>query len=448
MPKPSTIPVLIPLEFIVLSDVILVLAVQVIIIRTLHGKVNRKAAIVLSAAWVISISIAYSLPITDSGLKSITIMFVSLLFAYVLPVFVFKGIKKRQAAYIATFVLGLITLFSVSIGMILSQALAPQLDGDLFDLLGNSAALMVGVLSPEAGVFYKAFRSILETQLSMKVLLVFMVWTSALLLAVSLFIFKRFPELAVFRLAAVLIGVLVILVGVMCPLLITYNLSSKHYKKLSDLMDKQVRAQVTHYGAMSKVNEDIRRFHHDYNNMRLGLVDFLKRDDAAGALAFLETDEMSLTDVPQAFTTGSIILDALLNEKQVEAAGVNTSINFSGVVPGNLINPADICAIFGNALDNAIEACSKYSDEEKRVIVVQADVSHGYIFIKIENPTVSDVHIINNTVTTSKENRNAHGFGLRSIQKAVEKYSGDMKLQYEDGVFRVAIDLYLNQLVA
>jgi sensor histidine kinase regulating citrate/malate metabolism len=123
---------------------------------------------------------------------------------------------------------------------------------------------------------------------------------------------------------------------------------------------------------------------------------------------------------------------------------VNTSIAFEGVVPGNLINPIDICIIFGNAIDNAIEACAIFSDEEKRIITIQSSFKNGFLFIRIDNPAVGNFQIINNSIATTKNESGFHGFGLQSIKTAVNKYYGDVTLSYTNGVFSIEISLDLN----
>jgi len=281
--------------------------------------------------------------------------------------------------------------------------------------------------------------------MSMKLLLIFSVWISAFLITLFSFFYSLYTDFPGLVLTGALTAILILLMGIMFPMLIMYSLSSAHYKNLSTLMDKQVRAQVAHYEAMSKMNEDIRRFRHDYKNLHLGLIDFLKRGDTAGALNYLKADEMSLESLAGSYVTGSVIMDALLSEKQAMGTGANVSIDFDGFVPDSLISPADICVIFGNALDNALEACAKLPVEEKKTVSIQTKVSFGHLFIKIENPTGSNLKITNNNISTTKENKRSHGFGLISMQSAVEKYSGDIKLSCEYGIFCVEIVLYVGQ---
>ena len=68
------------------------------------------------------------------------------------------------------------------------------------------------------------------------------------------------------------------------------------------------------------------------------------------------------------FDTGNGIVDAILTEKQEKATTVNTVITFNGAIAASAITATDLSVIFGNTLDNAIEACEKLQTDIKRNI--------------------------------------------------------------------------------
>ena len=105
------------------------------------------------------------------------------------------------------------------------------------------------------------------------------------------------------------------------------------------------------------------------------------------------------------------------------------------------INPLDLCIIFGNALDNAIDACAKCKNDEEKIINIHSSLTNGFLFIKIENPIATDVKITNNSITTTKKDKNSHGIGLQSIRTSIQKYYGEMKLSQLNGIFCLEIDL-------
>ena len=89
----------------------------------------------------------------------------------------------------------------------------------------------------------------------------------------------------------------------------------------------------------------------------------------------------------------------------------------------------DLSTIFGNALDNALEASVKLPPEQ-RLITVKARSIHDVLMIVFENYAAAG-----RKNGTSKEDGFLHGFGIPNIQKAVEKYNGECVIRQEDGKF-------------
>ena len=102
------------------------------------------------------------------------------------------------------------------------------------------------------------------------------------------------------------------------------------------------------------------------------------------------------------------------------------------------IQPADWCAIFGNALDNAIEACEKV-EESKRYIHVVAYCVGSLLKIKIENAMQGTIEVNGSGFETTKKRKEYHGFGLKNIEKTVQRYDGIMELTTEKGIFIMQI---------
>ena len=144
--------------------------------------------------------------------------------------------------------------------------------------------------------------------------------------------------------------------------------------------------------------------------------------------------------------TGNRVADALLSEKLETAKKINTDIVFKGSIHPSLIAPIDICIIFGNALDNALEACGKFPLEQSKIILISSRFENNFLFIRIQNPVIIDIKVIGNKIATTKADANHHGIGLNSIEQAVKKYSGDMQVLCNNNVFTLELDLDLNLL--
>ena len=106
--------------------------------------------------------------------------------------------------------------------------------------------------------------------------------------------------------------------------------------------------------------------------------------------------------------------------------------------------PIDICSVFANAIDNAAEACSKLPDDAEKYIRITFRKTELHRIITITNPTAEqvDCNALNSGAHfTSKKDKERHGFGVRNIRRAAEKYGGILKLDCENGEFTLTIVL-------
>lgn len=106
------------------------------------------------------------------------------------------------------------------------------------------------------------------------------------------------------------------------------------------------------------------------------------------------------------------------------------------------ISEFDLCVIFGNLLDNALEACERMSGED-RFIHMQAGMAKTYFLLEIKNSTDSTVSFDatekRKAGMTQKGNTIEHGIGLQNVSDVVDQYNGSMNIEVEDGIFTVAI---------
>ena len=232
------------------------------------------------------------------------------------------------------------------------------------------------------------------------------------------------------------------------PLIIIIVLSNSYLKSQNEAFQKDIEAQAKHYSDLAKANYELRRFKHDFGNMKIGLSQYLKEGDCVGALDMLNSaaiDMQRSSEDIAGFDTGNGIVDAILADKQSRAKTNNTKIFFSGSVPPNSIAPTDLCIIFGNTLDNAIEACEKIFGDTEKIIFVTCKCNSGFVFIDITNPVSEDVVIHGTNVDTSKSDKASHGYGLYSLNKTLKKLDGDVKLSCENKIFKVEIDFSIEQ---
>lgn len=103
------------------------------------------------------------------------------------------------------------------------------------------------------------------------------------------------------------------------------------------------------------------------------------------------------------------------------------------------MNPIDLYTVFGNAVDNAIEAVKKLEDGRQRIVAVSIFRKDALTILQIENYYSGELQREDGKIRTSKSDKAYHGFGLKSIQSIIRKYGGTMTIHTEDGIFILSI---------
>lgn len=154
---------------------------------------------------------------------------------------------------------------------------------------------------------------------------------------------------------------------------------------------------------------------------------------------YLDKLDANLTSVDSVIKTGNVMVDAILNSKISLAISQKINVNVKAVVPKQLsISEIDLCVIIGNMLDNATEACMKLSNESDRFIRIYIDILKEQLYIYVSNSVGGEIKKREKTYLTTK-NTGGHGFGLIRIDKIVERHSGFINRQNEEGVFATEI---------
>lgn len=157
-------------------------------------------------------------------------------------------------------------------------------------------------------------------------------------------------------------------------------------------------------------------------------------------LQAIEQMENSIRVYDSIFNTGDDALDTLLTEKSLYCAA--HGITLAAMADGSAIafmERSDVYALFGNILDNAIEAVVLLPDPDDRQITFTLAARGQLLRIEEENYYAGEVRLRDGLPVTDKGDRRFHGFGMRSIARQVAKYGGEMTIGTDDQVFSLAI---------
>lgn len=181
-------------------------------------------------------------------------------------------------------------------------------------------------------------------------------------------------------------------------------------------------------------SEALKQFRHDVKNRLIVLKHMIednKTDEAVNYISLL-TDQIS--NITLFSETGNLAIDSIINYKLTQALHLGIKTDAEIILPKQLhICEDDFVVILGNLLDNAIEAASKMEDEKYVNLSIRYQPSN--LIILLRNSFDGKVNVKNDVFDTTKSNRQLHGIGLRSIESTIQKYHGEMLVEYNDREF-------------
>lgn len=249
-----------------------------------------------------------------------------------------------------------------------------------------------------------------------------------------------------------LTGVLTVAAVLTMDVIVFYlydNLLNAYNNKINSIMFEQEKEYYySQCKYMEASAESAKSFRHDTKNHLLTIAEYIKSGNTGQAEEYIYTVVGErLNDDSMYSDTGNVAIDSVINFKLNEAESNGIAIETDIDVPNNLLlDPSDITSVMGNLIDNAITA-AKQLEKEKRKISVSIYYDRGRLFIKINNTFDGKLIRNNGKLVTRKTNKNDHGYGLKNIEKAMEKYDGYIEYDTEDELFKVTAMMYIKSAV-
>ena len=178
---------------------------------------------------------------------------------------------------------------------------------------------------------------------------------------------------------------------------------------------------------------------HDIKNHLRILYGYVEREEYTKAKDFLKHlyPDMDVTD--DVVFSGCDMLDRILNIKREEGEthGITSQYNCDDMT-GLVLADIEIIFLFGNLLDNAIEA-QDMIPEEKRFISLKLRRHMSMLYIDISNPYIKELCIKDGHFQSTKEDGKEHGFGMQLIERIVARYQGEQLIETDNHIFRYRI---------
>ena len=185
--------------------------------------------------------------------------------------------------------------------------------------------------------------------------------------------------------------------------------------------------------------ENIALVNQKYHDLKHQIV-ALKAGAAEGNQEYLDQMLEEIKRYETTYSTGNKVLDTILTSEAMkcQARGIEMTCVADGSIL-SFMNPMDISALFGNALDNAIEGAEKIPDSHERLIHLEVDKQKSFVRIYVENRYIGKIRFRHNLPLTTKADTNYHGFGIKSMSSIAEKYGGSIQANAENGWFKLSI---------
>lgn len=194
------------------------------------------------------------------------------------------------------------------------------------------------------------------------------------------------------------------------------------------------------YVQYKQSRESIELINYKYHDLKHQIAVLRSEEDPKKREEFLNRMEEEIRQYEAQNKTGNKVLDTVLTTKSLYCA--KHGITFTCVADGTLLDfmdVMDICSIFGNALDNAIECELKIQEKEKRLIHVTVSKQKQFLILRFENYCEETLQYQEGTPVTTKKEKEFHGYGLKSIQYTVNKYDGAVSVNLEDNWFELKV---------
>lgn len=231
-------------------------------------------------------------------------------------------------------------------------------------------------------------------------------------------------------------------VSMMSVLIFHMNRQYEAEKELARLKAEQAELLERDYTTLNNAYAVNAKLFHDFHNHIGILQQLLSHSKLEAAMQYLDELQAPVLEMTETVWTGDETVDYIINSKAITAKERCIQYQAQVEFPRHTnLRSADLCAVLGNLLDNALEAAQQVPEKEERFVHLTIRRINQMLVIKVENSFCNPPVFGDGAFITSKEKNGLHGWGLKSAQTAAEKYDGMVQTSYTDNIFRAVATL-------
>ena len=212
----------------------------------------------------------------------------------------------------------------------------------------------------------------------------------------------------------------------------TYNQENILLKKQMDIYDAQIRADIDN-------NRIIKSIRHDMKHHIRELDALIDNGEYAEIKEYLSSMMEDIHSAQRVINTGNNYFDAILNYYADKAVQRDIEFKTDIIVPEDFnMRTYDLNIIMGNLLDNALENTIKANKSNVNLSIRYAN---GLLDIIVSNTYQGKIQKESNHFISSKNEE--HGFGIENVKRMVEKYNGEINIDYDGNMFTARVVIYI-----
>ena len=216
-------------------------------------------------------------------------------------------------------------------------------------------------------------------------------------------------------------------------------------RKNIDMQERELRyrylmkSQSVYFDNITKNYEEIRKFRHDIRAHITAIRELTEGYHDSALLDYLNNMEIKVNTTKTVRYTGNKAVDAVINELVAQMKTANTEFKYDGLLRHrDDVSDFDLCVIFYNVIQNAIEASLKV-EESARKIFVKVKMIGDKIGVQISNNTELTSLPSNEERFTTKKDKQNHGYGNLNVRDVVDKYDGIYVTEIDNGQYIVDV---------
>lgn len=239
--------------------------------------------------------------------------------------------------------------------------------------------------------------------------------------------------------AIVIENLMLLVVSMSCFLVYAKRNKARKSNEEYELLDMLNRYYSQSANNVKKSYDQINMLKHDIRNMLLVVMNLISQNQLEEAQSLLGEKLHQIDRIYKLVDTDNEYANAILNQKLSEARAADMEMHCAILTSFGRIGNQDICSLFGNLLDNAIEANVGNSDAPWLDVLVEGDQDEMEIICR--NSIYKSLKLNHDRLPLTGKVRGEHGYGSRIVKEIAEKYGGEVLYRIGEKELEVAVRL-------